>query len=551
MKSMDKEKIMLRKWQVGVCGVALVAMVGCRGGEEGDGDGDGDGQGALAAIDFAEMGSRSAPSGKGSFTFGAATAATQIEDQNDRVDWHFWTLPEPEGLGNSEPLGEASRGFSMALEDVELIKEMNLDAYRFSVEWARVEPERGVIDEEALAHYDAFIDALVEAGIRPMITVHHFSNPVWVDDPREEGCAGGPTDEHLCGWDHPEGAEEIIESLADHARLLAERFGDRVDEWCTMNEPVNYLLAGYGVGAFPPGKTLLFAPGGVERFIGAIRNYLRAHVAIYDAIKEGDQVDTTGDGVAASVGLTLSVADWVPARDNMPSEDPVDVEATERVRYVYHELFPESILRGAFDPEVDRSFSEPQPEWEGKLDWLGVQYYFRAGVTGKTALIPLVDAIVCFGGFDLGSCLAPEDPTHFIPEMGYEFYAPGLYAILKEFSEFWPELPLTVSESGLATNVGPRRAEHTVRSLEQIQRAIEEGVDVRGYYHWSLMDNFEWAEGYAPRFGLYHVDFETYERRATEGAVVLGEIAGARQLTVEQRELYGGLGPMTPEEAEE
>jgi beta-glucosidase len=134
-----------------------------------------------------------------------------------------------------------------------------------------------------------------------------------------------------------------------------------------------------------------------------------------------------------------------------------------------------------------------------------------------------------------------------VPVMGYEFYAPGLYTILKEMSARYPALPMVVTEAGIATEDGARRAENVVRVLEQIERARSEGVDVRGYYHWSLFDNFEWAEGFGPRFGLYRVDYSTYARTATEGATVLGEIAGGRALTTALRQAHGGDGPMTPE----
>jgi beta-glucosidase len=497
-------------------------------------------------IPFAEPGSLAAESGRGSFTFGVATAATQIEDQNPHVDWHVWTLPEDEGgLGQGTYVGDAARGYSLALDDVELLAELNVDTYRFSIEWARVEPERGVIDEAALAHYDAFIDALLARGITPMITVHHFSNPIWVDDPRSR-CRDGISEENLCGWGHPEGAEEILESLAAHARLLGERFGDRVDDWVTVNEPVNYLIASYGVGVFPPGRSLLLTD--FAGFMTVVRNYVRAHVVIYDALKEADTIDASGDGLAANVGFTLSVAEWVPARRNQPSEHPDDVAAVERVRWAYHYLFVEALLQGKFDSNLDTELDEDHPEWAGKLDWLGVQYYSRHGVTAQIALIPGVRAMVCFGEeFDGGACLQPEDPTHWVPSMHYEFYAPGIYNVLTDFAGRWPELPMTVTESGIATDVGRRRAEHVVRSLEQITRAIDDGADVRGYFHWSLTDNFEWAEGYEPRFGLYHVDYDSYERTPTEGATLLSEIAGARELSSEHRATYGGLGPMTPE----
>lgn len=494
---------------------------------------------------FGAPGSLTGPAGLGSFRFGVATAATQIEDDNPHTDWWAFTAPEPEGAGQGVPVGDAVRGFSKALEDVALIAQTNLDTYRFSVEWARVEPVRDAVDEDALDHYGALLDGLVEAGITPMVTVHHFSNPAWVDDPRVSGCSGGPSDTHLCGWSHPEGGPLIVEEVAEHAALIAQRYGDRVDDWATVNEPVNYLLAAYGVGVFPPGKQLLLTD--FDGLIDTYRNYLAAHAAIYDAIKANDTVDADGDGVAAHVGLTLNSVKWAPARDNAPSADPADLAAADRMDYVYHRMVPRAVTEGGFDPDLDGTLDEPHPEWAGRLDWLGVQYYSRQGVSAEPPAIPLLELMICFGEFDFGTCLPPDDPSKWVPDMHYEYWEPGLYEVLAGLSETFPELPLVVTESGIATNEGKRRAEHVVRSLEQIHRAVAEGADVRGYFHWSLMDNFEWAEGYLPRFGLFFVDFDTYARTPTEGATVLGEIAGARRLTSAQRDTYGGTGPMTPE----
>ena len=500
---------------------------------------------ADTGLAFGLPGSIAAPSGRGSFRFGAATAATQIEDLDTSTDWYLWTAPAPDGLARSPFVGQASQGFTRAIDDVGLIADLHLDAYRFGVEWARVEPQRDAIDEDALAHYDAEIDALVAAGIRPMITVHHFSSPVWVDDPRAPDCPGGPSDTNLCGWANPDGADQIIQELADHARLLAARYGDRVDDWATVNEPINYLLASYGIGQFPPGRTLLLSD--FTALTNVIRNYIRAHVAIYDAIKEADTVDADGDGVAAQVGFTLNVIEWLPSRNNAPSTDPADVAAADRVRYVYHYLFPDALIHGGFDADLDGTREEDHPDWTGKLDWLGVQYYSRQGVSSEPPIIPVLNLAVCFGSFDFGACVPPADPTHFVPALGYEYYEPGIYDILQDFSHRWPDLPMTVTESGLATESGRRRAEHVVRSLEQIHRAIDAGVDVRGYYHWSLIDNFEWDSGFAPRFGLYRVDYDTYERTPTEGANVLAEIAASRRISAPMRDQYGGLGPMAPE----
>jgi beta-glucosidase len=507
----------------------------------------------LPEIAFAAPGSLASPGGVGSFRFGAASAATQIEDQNRATDWWAFTAEPPDGLGNGKaPVGDASMGYTKAVEDVALLGELGLDSYRFSMEWARIEPQHDVIDEAALAHYGGVLDALAAANIRPVVTVHHFSNPVWVDDPGDLDCAAGPGDANLCGLGHATGGAMVIEQAREHAALLAQRFGDRVDDWGTVNEPVNYLLASYGTGTFPPGKRYvisLSADDLLNKFVPVVRDYLRFHAAIYQAIKEYDTDDADGDGSAADVGLSLSVGSFVAAKSNQPSEDPVDVAARDRLLYVYHYLFVDSIRGASFDANLDGTPDESLPELAGTIDWLGVQYYFRAGVTGTNGLIPVLGLTPCFSTIDFGACVPPiaEDFSKCVPSMKYEYYEPGVYEILKDFSARWPDLPMVVSESGIATENGRRRAQHVVRSLEQIAKARDEGADVRGYYHWSLYDNFEWAEGFEPRFGLYHVDYGTYARTATEGATVLGEIAKARKVTAAQRTALGGTGPMAAE----
>jgi len=502
---------------------------------------------AAGEVTFPAAGPRSGDAGRGSFTFGVATASAQIEDNNVHNDWHVWTQPTAMGgLGRGTPVGDAVQGYRRMVEDVALLQALHVDAYRFSIEWARIEPRRNAVDMEAVAAYGRFLDALRARQIRPMITVHHFSSPVWIDDPRRRTACTTPSDTDLCGWDHPEGANAIIEELRQHAALLARTYGDRVDEWATLNEPVNYLLASYGLEQFPPGRNLLLTD--IDRLVNVFRNYLRAHVAIYQAIRENDTVDADGDGVAAHVGLTLSVAEWVPSRSRALSDNPDDIAARDRLRYVYHYLFIDALTRGEFDSDLDGMPNEQRPEWRGTLDWLGLQYYFRAGVSAVPALIPRIRANVCFESFRT-ACVPPLDETKMVPRMGYEYFEPGIYNVLRDFSQRYPALPLTVTEAGIAADEGRRRAENVVRTLEQIERARRDGVDVRGYYHWSFMDNFEWHHGFGPRFGLYRVDRTgtDYVRTPTEGATVFGQIAQSRRLTTAQRTMHGGLGPMTPE----
>ena len=504
------------------------------------------GSDAPGPIEFAPMGALSGDAGKGSWRFGVATAATQIEDMNTATDWFTWTAPVAQGgLAKGPFVGDATDGYSKAVEDVQLIAGLHVDSYRFSIEWARIEPVRGQIDEAAIQHYRDELVALKAAGIRPLVTIHHFSNPTWVADPRAIGCAGGPTDTNLCGFGDPVGGPMIVDAMAQHAGLMAQRFGDLVDDWGTVNEPINYLIAGYAVGFFPPGVITI---NDISKFIPVLRTYIAAHAAMYKAIKANDTVDADGDGIAASVGMSMAVLDWEPSRYHAPSTDPEDLAARERVVYLFHYVFVDSVLHGTFDTNLDGTSDEDHPEWANTLDWLGLQYYMRAGVSALNPLIgDPVNIAPCFAGFDSGQCLPAPDPSYCVPRMGYEGWADGIHDILVAFAARYPGLPLVVTEAGIATDVGKRRAENVVRVLEAVTRARDEGVDVRGYYHWSLTDNFEWAEGFGPHFGLFSVDYSTYARTATEGADVLGAIAQARELTAAQRATYGGTGPMTPE----
>jgi beta-glucosidase len=494
-------------------------------------------------IEFGTMGPLAAGMGQGGFRFGVATAATQIEDMNTATDWYLWTSPT--GLAKGTFVGDAVKGYSDVDTDVGLVAQLGVDSYRFSIEWARIEPVKGQIDEAAIAHYRAELESLHAMGIRPLVTLHHFSNPVWVDDPRDNACTNGPTDANLCGFGSA-GGPQIIQAMADHAALVAQRFGDLVDEWGTVNEPMNYLLASYGIGNFPPGQITITD---ISKFVNVVRDYISGSAAMYHAIKANDTVDADGDGIAASVGMSLSVADWEPTRYNAPSSEPDDITARDRLVYLFHYVFADSITKGTFDSNLDGTPDEQHPEWANTLDWLGLQYYFRAGVSADRPLLPdPVSLTPCFGGFDDGACLPAPDPSYCVPRMGYEGWDDGIHDVLHQFSDRYPGLPLVVTEAGISTDTGRRRAENIVRILEAIARARDEGVDVRGYYHWSLTDNFEWAEGFGPHFGLYSVDYASYARTPSEGADVYGAIAHAREITSDQRAMYGGTGPMTAED---
>lgn len=495
---------------------------------------------------FAPIGPSSGPAGKGSFRFGVASSATQIEDGNTNTDWYKWTQPAPDGLGRSPFVGDGVNGYTNAVQDIALIKKLNVDSYRFGIEWARVEPRRGVIDEAALAHYSTFIDQLRANGIRPMVTVFHFALPTWVDNPVDPGCAHGPTDENLCGLDHPAGGALVVDEMAEYAGLLAQRFGDRVDDWGTINEPMVYMMFAQAFGAGPPGKAYL-ATNFADRFIPALRNLITAHTRMYKAVKAADRVDADRDGGTSSVGLPISVKQYVPVRDGAVSTQRRDIDAANRFRWFFELNFIESLWNGRFDTDFDGRLDEPHPEWRRALDWLGIQLYDRTGVTDPDTPSPTTLPVVNIDNCGAPPCHPVLDPTYFVPALGYETDPRGLYPVLKDFSSRFPGLPLMVTESGIATETAARRSQIIVRALEQIGQVRREGVDVRGYYHWSLLDNFEWLSGYAPRFGLYAVDRTTMQRTPTESVAVYAEIARTRRLSGPIVVTYGGSGPLTPE----
>jgi beta-glucosidase len=312
-------------------------------------------------------------------------------------------------------------------------------------------------------------------------------------------------------------------------------YGDRVDEWA-VNEPVNYMPAAYGAGFFSPGRALVFSD--FLAFMEVARDFIAAHVAIYEALKTcGDRRD--GDGEAASVGMTLG------RRLGRGAQQHAEHRRGRRraaERTPSPPLFP---TRSSTDRSTPILTASPRDSPQRRqADWLGVQYYLREC---RTCAVPGVEATPCFDRRH--GRVHPAVGRDALRRRCATVHEPGLYDILVDYDErYGAAFPLLVTESGIATEVGTRRAENVVRTLEQINFARESGVDVRGYYHWSFTDNFEWAEGYEPRFGLYRVDRTgAYPRVATEGATVLGQIALDRMLTVAQRESFGGLGPMTPE----
>lgn len=489
------------------------------------------------------------------FRFGAASSAHQVEGGQTN-NWTLWeTLPQFDGQ-TVEPSGLAVDHYNRYEEDFDLARSIGLDTLRFSIEWSRVEPDRGSYDEEEIAHYHAMFDALKERGISPSVTLHHFTEPQWFTDLtvlaepfNETICPNGPSDADFCFWSNPD-APGVF---AAYCGLMAERFGGYVDEWMTVNELTGYWIGAAVMGHFPPGLT-----SSTEEEIEAIalpvlRGLLQAHAECYRAIHEKDTIDADGDGLAARVGLTTGTGMIRPA----DPDNADDVGAAAQGQSLASYLAFDAVTTGMLDADFDGVPEEHHPEWENTMDILGLQYYASTVVVGlqihpmllgvpctnvdDEALLALQKAVGCPPPPTLDFPLGNEDP----PELyGRQHDPEGLVEMLRMLTDRYPGLPMVITENGFA-DYDDKRTASIVRHLEACHQAIEEGIPLEGYYHWSLLDNFEWGRGFDVRFGLFHVDYDGgLARSATSASQVYGEITAAHGLTEELIDKWGGTGPL-------
>ncbi len=494
------------------------------------------------------------------FVLGAATAAQQVEGGLTNTDWYqFTTLPELAGK-TAEPAGAAANSYELFDTDHRLVEEMGLDAYRFSIDWSRVMPRKGVLDESEIAHYHSVLASVRAHGLAPYVTLHHFTNPIWVYDLTNLDCAGGPTDANLCGWSNP----EVAKQFGAFCSRMASEFGGDVDWWATFNEPNVYFLSGYTGASFPPG---LFAPLPSDirdSFSNVLDQYLSAHAQCYDAIRANDAVDADADGEAARIGLTIATTAYEPVDPTNPKHAAA-AAASGAPDY----SFVNGVVAGGLDRDLDGVIDADRPAYAHRLDWLGLQYYREAKVLPLLGAYPLSsvpcqDEIATFVGalgplvLDLLGCPRAPYPDFPIPNYTgpgpYHWggvHAPeALFDVTKLWAERFPNMPLLITENGYGVREadfaigGSLRAQSLVRHLVVVREILDAGVDLRGYFHWSLIDNFEWAQGFAIRFGLYTLDRDTFARTPTEAVDVMSEIAHTRRISRELLDTYGGTGAL-------
>ncbi|AYC41372.1 Beta-glucosidase A [Streptomyces griseorubiginosus] len=409
------------------------------------------------------------------FLWGVSTSAHQIEgaaDERERSVWDTFTA-EPGRVKDGSTAEVACDHYHRYREDVSLLAGLGVDAYRFSVSWPRVRTDKG------LDFYDRLVDELVAAGVRPVPTLFHWDLPVALE-------AKG-------GWLERDTASRF----AEYVSAVADRLGDRVDRWITINEPAEHTLFGHAIGAHAPGKQLMFDA------LPAAHHQLLGHGLAVQALRAAGATDI---GIANSHGPT-----W-PA-----SQDQPDVEAADFYDLLLNRLFAEPLLLGEYpsglgdlmpgDVAADlKVISEP-------LDFYGINYYAPTRVGAPKG----EDAE--FGGLTIPAELPfSVEQIEGVPvtDFGWPVVPEGLTELLTTFHERYGDRlpPVVVTENGCSyEGVDDQdRIAYLDSHVRALHKAVEAGVDVRGYFVWSLLDNFEWAEGYARRFGLVHVDFETQAR---------------------------------------
>ncbi|MBK6460929.1 MAG: glycoside hydrolase family 1 protein [Myxococcales bacterium] len=442
------------------------------------------------------------------FLMGSATASFQIERDNGGTDWGVWsTLPGKIKRGDKPDDGPDA--LAHIDEDIASLVATSQNAYRFSLEWGKLYPTRAAFDSDTpdpavLAKYTELIQKLRAAKITLMLTLSHFTLPVWLADPRVKG---------PYGWEQP----ETVTAFGGYCERIAKRFGKDVDLWATINEPVVAPLGGYIEGGFPPGLTLE-----VDRALTVIKAEVRGHALCYDAIKRVDKDDADGDGQAALVGPVIHQRDVLP-RD---PKDPEDKAAAQRVRYVNNLWFANAAVFGDYDDDFDGKLDGPNDKRADaaigkRADFLGVNYYtaMEAAASGGVVL-PRVNAVI---KADRLQNARPKTDFH------WDIHPAGFASVLDEVAQY--KLPVYVTENGIADSADVNRSRFLAEHLFELGYSMKRGLEVRGYFHWSLIDNFEWNSGFCPRFGLVAYDTKTKTRTLRKSAQTFARFIQAGRVT--------------------
>ncbi|MFC1961208.1 glycoside hydrolase family 1 protein [Chloroflexota bacterium] len=416
------------------------------------------------------------------FLWGTATSSHQVEGGNHNQ----WTAWEDAGgrVHQNQQSGAACDWWNgRAVEDFDRAVSLHNNTLRLSIEWSRIEPEPGVWDQDALDHYRRMVQDLRARGLEPMVTLHHFTNPLWLE---ERG-----------GWLNADAPK----LFARYAARVVEALGEYVTLWCTINEPLVYAAQGYLLAYFPPGQS------DVGQTLKIVVNLVRGHAAAYHAIKAIQP--------AAQVGLAkhqVSFRSFTPVLGGI---------AVRMLNYLFNEAIFGAFTQGRLRWLPGRSIA--MPEAKDTLDWIGLQYYARYHVRFNPRQPDLfffeqyIPEHLPHGPNGWGE-LAPEEA---LPRIKH------IYQLVQR--------PIYVTEMGVPDEDDSIRPGYLARTLRAVWQACMHNYPVKGFYFWSLVDNFEWSEGYDPRFrfGLYGVDFATQERTEHRSARLYRAVCGGNALTAD------------------
>ena len=446
-------------------------------------------------------------------------SAESCEDRNS--DWYQWvTTPEiieNKGLFSSgDPISYSPGMWELYEKDFQMAKEgLGIKSFRMSIEWSRIFPKttegttgyealKKIADAKAIDRYRKMFQALRKNGIEPLVTIHHYTMPLWIHDGVSchkdiKGCKNR-------GWAEP---SRLIPEMAKFAGFVAEEFAGEVDRWVTLNEPLAIVLPGY----MQPTQTRTNPPGLSFQFDIAkqvIKGMIQAHAQIYDAIKDKDKKDADGDGKNSVIGIAYNVTPFLPKDPN----NKVDVDGAKNANYLVNKVFLNAICQGKYDEALDGTQVD-RPELN-RLDFLGINFYGSVTVPGIVgSLYPDFSKLLTF------------NPLEFKQEV----VAPKvLYETLVDLKSCGR--PIMITENGVemrTTEDQQKMVGYLVRHLFWIARANLEGAKVEAYHYWSLMDNYEWNHGLHLKFGLYAVDPKDAQKKrvARPGVTAFKQISDA------------------------
>jgi beta-glucosidase len=512
------------------------------------------------------------------FLWGASTSSYQVEGGITNNDWNYFTTSEdikqrvyaltrPNIFykGTSQvilkPAGDALKTWHTEYysKDFDLAKQIGMNCFRISLEWSRIQPERGQWNQEAVDHYKVMIKHMQEEkGLKPIITLNHLTLPLWVltppsrfakklgqdllpsplrDIPLADPISTDPFWKSLRGWENYETVKEFICFVGN----IVQELKNQVDFWVTIGEPVASIIGlGYVAGVWPPGFLL-----DGNRAKKALHNLIEAHILAYNKIKEIDDVDSDGDGVTNLTGFSHAMMEVVPTakptrRRRILKKTIVDhMGAARNFAYFVNDYFINAVVNGEEDLNYLKTLERHNKQssnfiihenWKNKTDFIGINYYRRVYVYYSN--IVALSSARFIGGALVNDLRIKGNNNHLqshgiLNDLGWEIYPQGLYHLIIHIMNQWgKDIPIFITENGIADKSDKYRAPFMVSHLRQIRQAIDNGANVIGYLHWSFMDNYEWFDHYRPeaKFGLFYIDRAdddndlSLRRKITKGA---------------------------------